>query len=266
VFINTISNSKSDVIDLCLWKYYLKYVLRIPGFGSKNEDSLNFGSFIHRIFELGYKDNDKKSLLKIAESERPNYKVQFQMNDRVTQCIENFILWNSKLGETLSTESEIEAFLDEKNDIKFIGIIDRIVKGKDGGILVIDYKTSKREKKRAELLDDKQLKGYAYAVSIKYGIPLNQIWCAHFYPVSGNFIPVQFSRFQIELWKKKEIDKVWRIRKKKKDEFPAQSNIFCSNCEMQPVCEKFCSKEQVSQRLDEQLRLKESLNDSKVVK
>lgn len=235
----------------------MKYVLKIPGFGSKNEESLNFGSFIHRVFELGYKEADKKSLVKLAESERAGYKIPFQMNDRILACIENFILWNNKLGETISTEVEIEAPLDEKNDIKFIGIIDRIVKGKDGGILVIDYKTSKREKKKAELLDDKQLKGYAYAVSVKYGIPLSSIWCAHYYPVSGNFIPVQFSRFQIGQWKRKEIDKVWRIRKKKKDEFPAQSNIFCNWCEMQPVCEKFCSKEQVAKNLNEQILLKE---------
>jgi hypothetical protein len=56
VFINRISNSKSSTIDECLWKYNLKYNLKIPGFKTKSEESLRFGSFIHKVFELGYKE------------------------------------------------------------------------------------------------------------------------------------------------------------------------------------------------------------------
>ena len=96
MFINNISASKSDIIDQCLWKYNLKYILKIPGFGSKNEESLNFGSFIHKVFELGYKDNDIKQLIKLAEQERSTYKDQFQMHYRITKWIENYVLWKQK--------------------------------------------------------------------------------------------------------------------------------------------------------------------------
>ena len=171
--------------------------------------------------------------------------------------------WNAKLGETISTEGLVEVFLDEKNDIKFIGVIDRVVRGKDGGYLVIDYKSSKREKKTKDLLDDKQLMGYAFAISQKYKVDISKVWCAHFYPVTGNFYPVQFSRMQIAMWKKKEMDKVWRIRKKKKDEFPAQSNIFCDWCEMKDVCERHTPKELVCQRLEEQIVLRDKLKEEK---
>lgn len=263
MFINTISASKSDIIDQCLWKYYLKYILKIPGFGSKNEEALNFGSFIHKVFELGYRETDKKELMKIAESQRSVYHIPFQMNDRINSCISNFLQWNAKMGETLSTEGFVEEFLDEKNDIKFIGVIDRVIKGKDGGYLVVDYKSSKREKKTKDLLDDKQLMGYAWAISQRYKVDVSKVWCAHFYPVTGNFYPVQFSRMQIAMWKKKEIDKVWRIRKKKKDDFPAQSNIFCDWCEMKDVCEKFTSKDLVCKRLDEQIILRDKLKEEK---
>ena len=263
MFINNISASRSDIIDQCLWKYKLRYIERLPGFGTKNEDALNFGSFIHKIFEVGYKENDLKSLLKIAEQERPTYKVPFVENDRMKACLENFILWNSKLGETVSTEQAIRVPLDKKNDIDFIGIIDRVVKGTDGGYLIIDYKTSKREKKKKTLMDDNQLKGYAWAIHETYDVPYNQIFCAHYYPVTGNFVSVKFSKFQIDMWKKKQLDKVWMIRKKKKDEFWASQNMFCDWCEYKDACPKFNSEDTVCKRLDEQKELKDKLSKEK---
>lgn len=266
MFINSISASKSDIIDQCLWKYNLRYNLKIPGFGSKNEDALSFGSFIHKIFELGFQKSDLKTLSKLAEQERSTYKVQFQMNEKIKSCIEHFISWNSKLGETVATETAFELPLDKEHDINFKGVIDRIVKGAKGGYLVIDYKTSKREKTKKELLEDKQLMGYAYAINQLYGTEYKDIWCGHFYPVTGHFITVQFSKFQITQWKKKEIDKVWRIRKKTSNDFPAHQNMFCGNCEYQKVCEHFCSKEEVAKNLEEQIKLRDQLKAEKEAK
>ena len=263
MFINSISASKSDIIDQCLWKYRLKYILKLPGFGAKNEDALNFGSFIHKIFELGYKEKDIKSLLRIAEQERSVYKVPFRENDRMKSCLENFLLWNQKMGETVSTEQVFTLPLDEKHDINFIGVIDRVIKGTDGGYLVIDYKTSKREKKKRTLMDDNQLKGYAYAIHKTYDVPYDQIYCAHYYPVTGNFVTVKFSKFQIERWKKKQTEKVWRIRKKKKDEFWAQENVFCDWCEYKEACPKFQSEQTVCKRIDEQKELKKDQSKKK---
>jgi hypothetical protein len=262
-FINNISNSRGDVIDQCLLKYKYRYVDRFPGFGNKNQDALNFGSFIHKIFEDGYKLKDMKSLLKIAESERPTYKVPFTDNERMKSCLEHFLVWNSKLGETISAEMSVSVPLDQKNDITFIGIIDRVVKGTDGGYLVIDYKTSKREKKKATLMDDNQLKGYAYAIHTMYDVPYDQIYCSHYYPVTGNFVSVKFSKWQVEKWKKKQIEKVWMIRKKKKDEFWANQNVFCDYCEFQPICHKFNTEAQVCVRLEEQTALKKKLAEDK---
>ena len=263
MFINNISNSRSDIIDQCLLKYKYRYVDRFPGFGSKNQDALNFGSFIHKIFEDGYKLKDMKSLMRIAEQERPTYKVPFTDNARMKSCLENFLLWNAKLGETVSAEMNVNVPLDKKNDITFIGIIDRVVKGTEGGYLVIDYKTSKREKKKAALMDDNQLKGYAYAIHELYNVSYDQIHCAHYYPVTGNFVSVKFSKWQVEQWKKKQIEKVWMIRKKKKTEFWSQQNVFCDWCEYQPACDKFHSSAEVCVRLEEQKELRQKLNEAK---
>ena len=257
-FINRISPSKSGIIEECLWKYNLKYNLKIPGFGNKNEDALQFGSFIHKVFEVAIKEN-RTDLLKIAESLKKAYHVTSKENTRIQSCISNFSLWNKNLGDTLFTEGEVEVFLDKVADIKSVGVIDRIVKGSKGGFLVIDYKTSKREKKKAELLNDPQLKSYTYAVHEIHKVEYKDIHCGHFYPLSGNFVTVQFNAAQIAMWRRKEIDKVWRIRKKTKNDFPPQKNIYCGNCEFQQACTLFCTKEDVEKRIDEQIKLRDQL-------
>lgn len=261
MFLNRISASKRDVIDLCLLKYRYKYIDKYPGFGAENQDSLSFGSFTHKVLELGYKLTRFDELLKLAHENRKQYDIPNEVEDKIKICLQNFLRWNSGLGETVSTEAPFEVFLDEKNDIKFNGVIDRIVKGSKGGYLVIDYKTSKREKTKSELLNDNQLLGYAFAVNELYKIPYNEIYCCHFYPVTGNFVVVKFSAFQVANWKKKMIDTVWRIRKKTltEENFPAQKNMFCNWCEMKPICIKFNTPEAVCKGLSEQQELKAKL-------
>lgn len=265
MFISSISASRSDVIDECLLKYYRRYVERLPGFEKANEDQLNFGTFVHKVFELGYQLKSSHDLLKLAEAEKQNHKIKKQFFEKLKSCVENFVVWNSAMGETVDTEWEFEVPLDEKNDIKLIGIVDRIIKGSKGGYLIVDYKTSKREKKKSELQMDKQLMGYAYAVHMKFGVPFKDIYCSHFYPVTGHFVMVQFSKILIANWKRKEIDKVWRIRKKTKNDFPAMENMFCNYCEFKPCCPKFNSDEVVKAKLEEQVNLKRKLDEEKAL-
>lgn len=234
MFLNKISSSKSDVISQCLLKYKYRYILKIRDLPSKNEDSLQFGSFIHKVFELGFKNNDIKELQKISEEVKGNYKLAGKIEDKTKICIENFLRFNSQLGETVATELVFEIPIAE--GIDYNGVIDRVIKGKDGGYLVVDYKTSKSEKSRKALLDDNQMKAYAFAISTLYNVPLSKVYCGHYYPLSNNFVTVQFPKILIDEWKRKEIDKVWRIRKKKQDEFPPQKNMFCDWCEYKPMC------------------------------
>jgi hypothetical protein len=261
MFLSTLSNTKSDVIDQCLKKYEYKYIRKFPGFPSKNEDSLNFGSYIHKIFEDGHQLNDIKDLEKLAEKLKESYKVPFHYNDKVGTCLENFLRFNIKLGETIATEYEFTLELAE--DIKYTGFIDRIVQGKDGGILIIDYKTSKSEKSRVQLFNDNQLKGYAFAASQIFKKDLKDIYCAHYYPMSGNLVDIQFPQSSINKWKKEAIDRAWKIRKKKADEFNPSRNTFCDWCEYQPMCPAFCSQQEVAKKIEEQTELKKKLDESK---
>lgn len=257
MFLNTISNSKSDVIDQCLKKYKFRYIENLPGFPAKNQDSLNLGSFVHKIYELGVSSTTKEELTLIAEQEQAKYNISYRQKKQAETCIDNFLNFNKKLGKTLATELVFEVHLDEAHDIKFNGVIDRVIEGKNGGLLIIDYKTSKVEKTRADLFMDGQLKGYAYACRQLYKKEYSQITCAHYYPLTDNLVTIQFPAAAVNKWKEDMINRVWKIRKKKTEEFYPTKNKFCDFCQYQPLCPEFANPQDINQRLEEQKKLKE---------
>lgn len=248
MFINTISPSKSDTYSQCNLKYYLRYHTKLER-KPKNESALNFGSFIHKVFEEGYQAKDLKTLHSIAEKYRKEYHISYAYNQKIDICISNFFRFNQNLSETIATEMKYEVPLG--TDITQNGIIDRVIKGTSGGILVIDYKTSKKEKSELTLLQDGQLKAYCHAANTLYKVPYDKIVCAHYYPMTNNFVKVRFNRGQIYGFIKGETQRIWEIRKKKKEEFKPSVNEFCDWCDYQEVCPQFVSPLILSQRLDE---------------
>ena len=252
MFINTISHSKSEIFIQCKLKYKYKYIERLTGDKPKNEDALNFGSYIHKILEDGVAAKDLKQLQVLAEQHKGSYKIPYTYREKVGRCLTNFLSFNQKLGETLATELVYEVDLDKARDIKQNGVIDRVIQGREGGILVIDYKTSKREKTKYTLFKDRQLQAYCNAVSELYEVPIDKITCAHYYPLTGNFVDVKYSKPAISSWKRGEIDRVWKIRKAKLNEFNASENIFCNWCEYVDMCPLFVPPMHAEKRLTEQ--------------
>lgn len=235
MFIARTSHSKGDTLKQCPLKFYLRYYEYIPEEGT-NQDALNFGSFIHKILEDGYQENSLKKLEKLAEQHKSTYKVGKKEKTRTNKCLKNFLRFNDKLEETVGVEYEFNIALAE--GMNYIGIIDRIIKGKDGGYLIIDYKTSKREKSKFDLFNDAQLQGYAFAVSKLFDVPVSKVTCSHYYPVTGNFVSVGYNSSQMTNFKKSKVNEFWRVRKMKKEEFTPQSNEFCNWCGYQKYCPK----------------------------
>ena len=185
----------------------------------------------------------------IAEQVKGTYKVSKKYEGKDLKCIDNFLQFNPKLEETVATELVFE--VPVKDDITLNGIIDRVVKGIDGGYLIIDYKTSKREKSKVELYQDTQLKGYVYAISKLYKIPFSQIVAAHYYPLTNNFVHVQYSIPQINAHLRKIVDEVWKIRKSKKVDMKPSRNEFCNWCAYKTACPEFCTMHEVSKKIEE---------------
>ena len=235
MFIARTSHSKGDTLKQCPLKFYLRYYEYIPE-ENVNQTALNFGSYIHKILEDGVEETSLENLEKLADKHRATYKIKKSDKARTTKCLKNFIKFNSKLEETVGVEYNFSLPLSEGMD--YIGIIDRIILGKDGGYLVIDYKTSKREKSKFDLFNDPQLQGYAFAISELFDVPVRKITCAHYYPVTGNFVSVSYNSSQMTNFKKIKINEFWRVRKMRKEDFSPQSNEFCNWCGYQKYCPK----------------------------
>ena len=195
------------------------------------------------------KAESESELMQIAEEVKGSYKISKKYDGKDVTCIQNFLKFNEGLGETLATELVFE--VDVKDDITLNGVIDRVIKGTDGGYLIIDYKTSKREKSKTELYQDSQLKGYVYAISKLYDAKIQDIVAAHYYPLTNNFVYVRYSVPQINAHVKRITEEVWKIRKKKKDEFAPSRNEFCDWCAYKKACPEFCSMFDVQKKIEE---------------
>ena len=249
MFINTISESKSKTFKECQLKYRYRYVDRFKE-ERTNTDPLHFGSYIHKIFEDGYKATTLGQLTVIAESVKKDYNFSDSYTPKIKTCLENFLRFNATLSETVSTEMVYEVVYDKEKDLKLNGIIDRVIKGTDGGYLVIDYKTSKRELTELDLYQDRQMQGYAYAIHKKLGVPLSEIVVAHYYPLTNHFVTCKYSPNQIKHYLKEKVDQMWKIRKMKKDEFTAMQNQFCNWCGYKNLCPEFNSGRLCEERIE----------------
>ena len=249
MFINTISNSKRDTFNQCKLKYRYRYVERIADYDISNTDALHFGSYIHLIFEDGYKASNLSDLEKLAEENKEKYTFNSSYDPKIQPCLKNFLRFNASLPEEGIPEQHFD--IEVAEGITINGYIDRIIKGTEGGYLVIDYKTSKREKSKIDLYQDPQLKGYVYAVHKLYNIPLNKITAAHYYPLTDNLVNVQYTTNQIHAHIKAVIDDVWKIRKSKKQDLVPMRNQFCNWCSYKSLCPEFTEGCLIEKRLDE---------------
>jgi putative RecB family exonuclease len=248
MFINTISESKSKIFKECQLKYRYRYVDRFKE-ERTNTDPLHFGSYIHKIFEDGYQATTLDQLTVIAESVKKDYTFSESYTPKIKTCLENFLRFNATLSETVSTEMVYEVVYDKEKDLKLNGVIDRVIKGKDGGYLVIDYKTSKRELTELDLYQDRQMQGYAYAIHKKLGVPLDEIVVAHYYPLTNHLVSCKYSPNQIKHYLKEKVEQMWKIRKMKKEEFTAMQNQFCNWCGYKSLCPEFNSGRLCEERI-----------------
>jgi RecB family exonuclease len=249
MFINTISNSKRDTFAQCKLKYRYKYVDRLKEYDLSNTDALHFGSYIHKIFEDGAGATELSELKRLAEEQKENYKFSSEYNKKIEPCLKNFLRLNASFPEVGTSELHFDLEIADK--ITLNGYIDRIIKGQDGGCLVIDYQTGKRQKSKVELYQDQQLKGYVYAVHKLYDVPLNKITAAHYYPVTDTFVNVQYTANQIHAHIRSVVDDVWKIRKSKKEDLVPMRNNFCNWCQYKSLCPEFNDSCLVNHRLEE---------------
>jgi ATP-dependent helicase/DNAse subunit B len=269
VFINRCSPTKYETICQCLLKFKLRYIDRIDEVFNdnvKDTDHLQWGSFVHKIFEVGENADTVDDLRIIAEEERPKYNFKNNRLKSLDKILRNFLTFNNKIKAN-SVGSEIE-FEIKENDVDIIttGKIDRVVKGKDGRYLVIDYKTGK-QKNRAELMRNMQLVTYIFAVCKLYDTTPDKVRVAHFYPVTGDLVDLQIPGMIYNNVRKKWKSKIWSLRKLKKKDLKPTLNEFCNWCEFKGICHLHTPKSVCEERItayEQKKIIKEELKAEKL--
>jgi RecB family exonuclease len=142
MYIKTISESKFQTFKQCQLKYRYRYVERLPEPAESNTEALHFGSYVHKILEEGVNATTQDELVRIAEEVKGSYKISKKYTGKDLKCIDNFLEFNSKLGESVATELVFE--VPVKDDITLNGVIDRIIKGED---ILLSTTRLPREKK-----------------------------------------------------------------------------------------------------------------------
>jgi putative RecB family exonuclease len=235
MYIKGFSPSKLNVFDECQQKYRYKYIHYLPEEYNEglSTEALQYGSYIHKVLEDGFEATSEDELWEHAHRLRESY--QFTGREKDTEkCIKNFFKFNSKLTDTVSTEMKFK--VDVLKDLEVNGIIDRVVLGGTGNLLVIDYKTSKREKSRRELYNDPQLMIYTAAIAKLYKCNIKDITVAHYYPITGHLVSIQYMPSHIASFLKRLDEKKWAIRKKKVNDFKPRINRFCDWCGYKNLC------------------------------
>ena len=249
-----LSNSGRDTFKQCGLKYLLEYEDKVPDMGDRS--ALNFGSFIHRIFEEGVKAKSVEELEAIGSKFRKEYPFDNSYNGKIKTCLKNFLRFNASLQETVGIELVFTIPLVE--GVAYNGIIDRVIKAKNGDYLVIDYKTSKHEKTKLDLYEDNQLRGYVHALSVKYKVAIEKVQACHYYPLTDNLVRIKYTGAQIRGFLKELEKEVSNIQSSKKEDLVPHENEFCRFCTKRYYCSLFNSAADSKKRIEEGIILQKN--------
>lgn len=239
VFCNTLSPSKASTYLQCKLKYKRRYIERMDPDPDADIGAMQFGSFIHKILEDGVEAESVNQLQRLSEDNRSSYKFSDRKytQAKIDKCLNNFFEFNASLSETVGTETRFK--VDIAEDMTLNGVIDRVLKSPNGDYLVIDYKTSRKELDKFGLYNSDQMKAYAYAIHKLKKVPFDKIIVGHYYPLTNNFVYIKFKKQDINRFVTEQINLMWDIRKRKKENFFPELNQFCKWCEYKKSCPDF---------------------------
>ena len=171
------SHSSLSSFETCPKKYQLRYVLKVP---VETEGIEAFvGKRVHEVLERLYAFSSRglvPSLARVIARFRANWEEQYDAvrlrivraeqtpgdyREAGERCLTNAYRRLYPFDdETLGLEREIQFPLDPEGQYAFRGVIDRLVRARDGALEIHDYKTGRRVPSQAELDRDRQLALY----------------------------------------------------------------------------------------------------------
>lgn len=271
----TYSHSRLSSFENCAKKFQYRYVLKIPAPSEGIEAFV--GKRVHEILERLYVFVDQGKVPGVEkvvaryhalyeEHVHPRLRIvkagmtadDYRMNGE--RCLRNFYRQNYPFDgdETLALEERVVFDLDEAGEYKMQGIIDRLVRKRDGTIEIQDYKTGRWVPSQQELDRDRQLALYQIGVANQYGDrePIRLVW---HYVLSGEVRTSSRTPEQLDELRRDTIQLIDRITSE--TEYKPVKNSLCNWCEYKSICPLFNegAEERELERLASQRAAREAL-------
>jgi len=136
-------------------------------------------------------------------------------------------------GKTISLEERILINLDESDDYRLCGYVDRLTKAEDGCYEIHDYKTCSRLSSLETTETDRQLALYSIGVKERYPDVKNIRLVWHFLKFDREIDSVRTDA-ELEELKKNTIQLIDTIENT--EEFPTHPSKLCDWCKFKPMC------------------------------
>lgn len=245
------SHSRLSNFENCPKKFHYRYVLRIPSDAESIEGFV--GKRVHEVLERLYRVTHTgrvPSLERVLERYRILWDEQYDAKrvrivrvensvdfyrDTGERCLSNYYhrAYPFDGDETLGIEERVHFSLDGDGAYRIQGVIDRVVRARDGAIEIHDYKTSQRVPRQQQLDRDRQLAFYQIAIAERYDEkqPMRLVW--HYLLLdqvrTSTRTPEQLAKLREE-----SIALIDRIRAEAS--FEPRPGPLCRWCEFYDIC------------------------------
>lgn len=215
----------------CPYSYRLRYHEGIQP--PEKSPYAEFGSYLHKVFEEIVNGSEPESALKSYLS---GFEFPSSFLKDIPVFIKNFLRFQNHIAEAKISETELKFELPvEGSPVPLLGVIDLLL-GDDNGVMVVDYKTGKREKSRRLAESDEQMLMYAYAASQLAGVEYRNIRTSLFYVRSGRAVVVEPKPERVERFIGDCARTALLIKEMPASKARANPGSACSYCDFKGVC------------------------------
>ncbi len=159
------SYSQISTYERCPRLYLLHYLVGVPD-NPANDWQTQLGSAFHDALHTLHLAQEAGTELDLSSLVSRNFSdASAEFESAATQrAIAGFLKHDDATAQPLMTEREFHLRLGSGRDVPVIrGFIDRIQRTADGKIEIVDYKTNRANKSKAEVMHDLQLPIYVMA-------------------------------------------------------------------------------------------------------
>jgi putative RecB family exonuclease len=247
----TYSHSRLSSFEDCPRKFQYRYVLKLPSDTESIEAFL--GKRVHEVlerlyafagegrvpslarvldrFRIWWTERYDPARVRIArrENEAGHYR---EIGER---CLSNYYRRNYPFDrdETLAMEERVHFSLDPAGTYRVQGVVDRVVRARDGAIEIHDYKTGARVPTQEQLDRDRQLGLYQIGLAARFGAG-SEIRLVWHYLARDQVRVSSRSPQQLDALRSQTIGLIDRIRAE--TGFEPNPGPLCRWCEYSGVC------------------------------